>query len=311
MMEILGKRELIIGNKEVVWPDLPLDKWEETYSTIHLCSQIIGKIKLQFAPLINHWWNITFSVSASGLTTGIIPYGDTCFEIEFNFIEHKLNLKSGNGSTDYIDLKPGTIAEFYFELKEKLSALGIEINIWTVPVEMEDRMPFDKDYRPRKYDPDYARRFWKILVQVSKVMSIFRSGFTGKSSPVHFFWGSLDLAVTFFSGRSAPEHPGSPNVGRKVMIESYNAELASFGFWGGKGLGEAAFYTYAYPEPDDYKKYKIYPKEAYYNEIFRDFILPYSIVRNAEFPEKVILGFYKSTFKAAAELGNWDKSIYR
>jgi hypothetical protein len=310
-MEIVESRKSIIENREVVWPDLPLDKWKETYDIIHLLSQIVGKIKLQFAPFINHWWNITFSLSASGFTTGIIPYGDKCFEIEFDFILHKLNLKLEDGSLTSIDLKSGTIAEFYFEIKRKLNALGIEINIWPVPVEIEDRMPFDKDYRPRKYDPDYANRFWKSLVQVSKVMNIFRSGFTGKSSPVHFFWGSLDLAVTFFSGRPAPEHPGSPNIGRQVMVESYNAELASFGFWGGQGLGEAAFYAYAYPEPVDYKKIKIYPKQAYYYEIFRDFILPYSVVQNSEFPEKVILGFFKSAFKAAAELGNWDKSLYR
>jgi hypothetical protein len=311
-MKIMESRDpVIVNNKEVAWPDLPLAKWEETYDLIHRWSQIIGKIKLEFSPLINHWWNVTFFPSASGLTTGIIPYGDKCFEIEFDFIFHKLQLKSGDGRSNYINLESGNIAEFYFEIKEKLKKLGIEINIWTVPVEIDDRLPFEQDYRPRKYDPYYANTFWKILVQVSKAMNIFRSGFTGKASPVHFFWGSLDLAVTFFSGRSAPEHPGSPNVGRKVMIESYNSELASFGFWAGKGLGEAAFYAYAYPEPVDYKKFKVYPKQAaYYNETLGDFILPYSFVRSAESPEKVILDFFKSTFKAAAELGNWDKVMF-
>jgi hypothetical protein len=309
-VEEVENRETVVYNNKILWPDLTLNKWEETYNTIHLWAQIIGKIKLEFAPFINHWWNVTFSLSASGFTTGIIPYGDRCFEIEFNFISHILNLKSGDGRSVHIELEPGTIADFYYMLKEKLAVLDIKINIWTVPVEIEDRMPFDQDHRPRKYDPDYANRFWRSLIQTSKVMNIFRSGFTGKSSPVHLFWGSFDLAMTFFSGRPAPEHPGSPNVGRQVMIESYNAELASFGFWGGQGLGEAAFYAYAYPEPPDYKEFGIMPKQAYYNEVLRLFILPYKAVQNSEFPQKLILDFYESTFKAASVLANWDKSLY-
>jgi hypothetical protein len=296
---------------EDVWPDLPLSEWEETYSTIHLWMQIVGKIKLQLVEFVNHWWNITLSLSASGITTGLIPYHDNFFELEFNFITHQLTIKTSDGRSDYIELRPGTIAGFYFELKEKLSRLGIDVAIWTVPVEIVDRLPFDKDFRKRNYDMVYANTFWRCLLQVGRVMRIFRSGFTGKSSPVHLFWGSLDLAVTFFSGRAAPEHPGVPNVGKQVMVESYNSELASFGFWGGKGVGNAAFYAYAYPLYDKYDQFAIEPADAYYNSAFGDFILPYSSVRNAEYPEDLIIQFFRSAFKAAEELGNWDRSLYK
>jgi hypothetical protein len=300
-----------IAIQENTWTDLPLEQWEETYNALHLWSQIIGKIKLELTPFTNHWWNITFFLSATGLTTGIVPCKNKFFEIDFNFISHQLNIRTDDGKILSIELRSGTVSEFYHEVKEKLNALGIEIHIWTTPVEIDDRLPFDQDYRQRKYDPEYANRFWKCLLQANKIMKIFRSGFTGKASPVHFFWGSMDLAVTFFSGKSAPEHPGAPNVGRKVMVESYNSELASFGFWGGKGLGEAAFYSYAYPEPENYKNFRIASEEAYYNDTFREFILPYSAVINAEFPEKLILEFYRSTFQATEELSGWNRSLYK
>jgi len=293
------------------WPELNLNEWEGAYDTIHLWMQIVGKIKLEFTPLTNHWWNTTFVLSATGLTTGIIPGKYNCFEIEFDFVSHQLIVKSDDGRREFIEFRDGKVADFYFELKEILASLGIEIHIWTVPVEMDDRLPFDKDYRFRKYDPAYANKFWKTLVQVGKVMNVFRSGFTGKSSPVHFFWGAMDMAVTFFSGKPAPEHPGVPNVGKKVMAESYNSELASFGFWGGQGLGEAAFYAYTYPEPEKYSKASIEPDGAYYNSNLREFILPYSIVRKSLLPEKAVLEFFHSTYKAARELANWDKQLYK
>jgi len=291
MKGTLNKPATII--KKDVWPELPLNQWEETYSTVHLWTQVIGKIKLEFSEFINHWWNVTFFPTTSGLSTGIIPYKNTTFEMEFNFLNHHLVIKMDNGKKELIKLQSGTISEFYEEVKEKLKTLGIKIHIWTVPVEIDDRLPFDKDHRPRVYDPEFAQRYWKALVQVNKVMKLFRSGFTGKASPVQFFWGSLDIAVTFFSGKPAPEHPGAPNIGRKVMVESYNSELASFGFWAGKGIGEAAFYAYAYPEPENYKDFTIEPSAAYYNDTFREFILPYSAVKNS------------------VELSNWDRSLYK
>ncbi|MBX9851893.1 MAG: hypothetical protein K2X86_09055 [Cytophagaceae bacterium] len=301
----------ITETKENTWPELTLQEWEETYSIVHLWMQVIGKIKLQFAEFTNHWWNITFSLTATGITSGIIPYGSKSFEMEFNFISHELIIKTDDGRTETIKLQSGTVAAFYLEIKEKLQSLGIEINIWTVPVEIDDRLPLDQDHRWRNYNPTHIHHYWKILLQTSKVMKIFRSGFTGKASPVHFFWGSFDIAVTFFSGRPAPEHAGAPNVGKKVMRESYNAELASFGFWGGKGVGEAAFYAYAYPEPDNYKNFAIEPAEANYNETFREFILPYAAIINHKYPEDKILDFYRSAFKAAEELSNWDRSLYK
>ena len=309
MKGTLNKPATII--KKDVWPELPLNQWEETYSTVHLWTQVIGKIKLEFSEFINHWWNVTFFPTTSGLSTGIIPYKNTTFEMEFNFLNHHLVIKMDNGKKELIKLQSGTISEFYEEVKEKLKTLGIKIHIWTVPVEIDDRLPFDKDHRPRVYDPEFAQRYWKALVQVNKVMKLFRSGFTGKASPVQFFWGSLDIAVTFFSGKPAPEHPGAPNIGRKVMVESYNSELASFGFWAGKGIGEAAFYAYAYPEPENYKDFTIEPSAAYYNDTFREFILPYSAVKNSDYPEREILDFYRSAFKTAVELSNWDRSLYK
>jgi hypothetical protein len=301
----------IIENKQKVWPELELGKWEDTYTLLHLLSQIVGKIKLQFAPYTNHWWNVAFALTANGLTTGIIPYGSRTFELEFDLIYQQLNILLDDGTREVIHLRSGSIADFYFELKGKLKASGIEINIWTVPVEVDDRLPFDKDFRQLDYDDEYANRYWECLLQVSKVLQLLRSGFTGKASPIHFFWGSFDLALTFFSGRPAPEHPGAPNVGRKVMVESYNSELASFGFWGGKGLGEAAFYSYNYPEPAQYRNFAIQPKEAFYNETFGEFILPYSVARKAAYPENVILNFYKSAFAATEELANWDRRLFR
>jgi hypothetical protein len=297
-MKAVSEKVESIEKREAAWPELILEEWKETYTTLHLWSQIVGKVKLEFAPFINHWWNVTFLPSASGLTTGIIPYGDRSFEMEFDFISHQLNIKTNEGKRASVPLKSGTIADFYGEIKEKLKSLGIEIHIWPVPVEIDDRLPFDQDYRSGTYNASYANRFWQVMVQASKAMTAFRSGFTGKASPVHFFWGSMDFAVTLFSGKSAPEHPGAPNVGRKVMVEAYNAELASFGFWGGKGLGEAAFYAYTYPEPGHYRHSRIKPKEAYYNEAFREFILPYAVVRQAAFPEKMIMDFYQGAFDA-------------
>jgi hypothetical protein len=294
-----------------IWPELSLTEWEGTYTILHLWSQIIGKIKLQFVPYTNHWWNITFTLSSSGLTTGIIPFNSGCFEVEFDLLTHELIIKLSDGRKTSIPLKSGTVAGFYSELKDRLQNLGIEMKIWPVPVEMEDRTPFNEDNRFREYVPEHATRFWLCLIQVNRVMQIFRSGFSGKSSPIHFFWGSLDLALTFFSGKPAPDHSGIPTVGKEVMVKAYNAELASFGFWGGKGLGEAAFYAYSYPEPENYSNWKIEPEGAYYDKNFREFIFPYSRLRAAKSPDKALLNFYTSAFLAAKDVCNWDETLFK
>lgn len=292
--------------QETTWPDLLLAEWEDTYNSLQLMMQMVGKIKLEYTSPVNHWWNATFYPCSSGLTTGLIPYKNISFEMEFDFASHLLKIKCSDGRKKKISLAPVSIAEFYAELKETMQSLSIDIHIWPVPVEIDDRLPFDQDLRSRKYDPDYVHRFWNCLLQVNKIMNRFRTGFEGKASPVHFFWGSLDLALTFFSGRPAPEHPGGPNVSRKVMIEAYKSELASFGFWGGKGLGEAAFYAYAYPEPAGFKGRKILPPEAYYNETFGEFILPYSAVQKSLNPEQMVFDFYRNTFRLSEELASWE-----
>lgn len=291
------------------WPELPLNNWTETYDLLHLLSQIIGKIKLQFVPYKNHWWNVALYPSVNGLSSGIIPYKEKCFEIDLDLYSHKIVFRFNNGKTDFIKLQSGTVKSYYKEIKEKLIRMNCEINIWPVPVEMEHRIPFHEDDKQREYDPEYAAKFRQIILSVNRVMENFRTGFTGKASPVHFFWGSFDMALTFFSGRPAPEHSGAPNVGREVMAKAYNAELASFGFWPGKGFGEPAFYAYTYPEPEEYKNYKVKPDEAYYHKDMREFILPYSALKSNEDPDNAILEFFKSSFEAAEITGNWNKEL--
>ena len=292
-----------------LWPELPLEKWIETYDMLHLISQIIGKIKLQFVPFKNHWWNVVLYPSITGLTTGIIPYKEKYFEIDFNLRSHKIIFRFNDGQSDYINLQNGTIKDYYNQIKEKLLDLDCIIDLWPIPVEMEQRIPFNEDNKMRIYNEEYAENFQQIILQASKVMEIFRAGYTGKSSPVHFFWGAFDLAVTFFSGKPAPEHSGAPNVGKDVMVKAYNAELASFGFWPGKGFGEPAFYSYSYPEPDKYKNFKVEPDVAYYNKDLGEFILPYQIVQKLKNPDKAILDFFKSSYRATKTYGDWDSSL--
>lgn len=302
---------IISSIKEEVWPDLPLVKWQETYELIHLVTQIIGKIKLQLVPFKNHWWNISFLPTIYGFTTGIIYYKNRCFEIDFDFLFHKINIKLDDGTIENIELRSDSVSNYYKEIKEKFSNLGIEIEIWPVPVEIEYRLPFNKDNLYRAYHTEYMVSLQKIIVQVTKIMETFRARFTGKASPVHFFWGAFDMAVTFFSGKPAPEHPGVPNVGKKVMVEAYNAELASFGFWPGMGLGEPAFYAYSYPEHPGYNEYQMKVEGAYYHDILREFILPYSTIIHKDNPEQEILNFFISAYRASETSGNWDKNLYK
>jgi hypothetical protein len=237
-----------------------------------------------------------------------MPYGNLIIQIDFDFIAHELRIETGQGSRQTIELVPRTVADFYQELMARLQMLDINVAIWTVPVEVDERIPFESDLQNRSYDPEYARRFWQILLQVDRVLKIFRSRFIGKVSPTHFFWGSLDIAVTRFSGRRAPAHPGSPNVARSVMLDAYSHEVSSCGFWPGAGLGEPSFYAYAYPEPRGFDEYPIQPDEGYYSPTFRQFLLPYDVVRVASAPDEILLAFLQSTYEAAANLGKWDRA---
>jgi hypothetical protein len=291
------------------WPALPLAEWKDTYSTLHMWTQIVGKIRLALTPLVNHWWNVPLYVAPRGLSTSAIPYNDRFFQITFDFISHLLLIETTDGSTKTIALRSRSVAEFYQEMMAALNSLGLPVTIWTTPVEVADRTPFEKDQKHSTYDPEYAQRVWRILAQTSRVLTEFRSRFIGKVSPVHFFWGAFDLAVTRFSGRTAPSHPGVPNCGLFVMVEAYSHEVSSCGFWPGGGLiDEPAFYAYAYPEPQGFKEYPIQPREAFYHREISEFLLPYDVVRSAKSPDEVLLSFLQSTYEAEAMCAKWDRA---
>ncbi|MGL4305944.1 MAG: DUF5996 family protein [Mycobacteriaceae bacterium] len=294
---------------DIVWPSLPPAAWQDTYTTVHLWTQIIGKIRLALAPKLNHWWQSTLYVTPRGLTTASIPYKTRNFQISFDFLDHQLQIDTSDGITKRIALAPRSVADFYQTVLTTLSNIGIEVRIWTMPQEVSEPIPFEWDDRHAAYDPEYAQRFWRILVQVDRVMTLFRSQFIGKSSPVHFFWGSFDLAVTRFSGRRAPEHPGGvPNMADWVTREAYSHEVSSCGFWpGGRSVVEPIFYAYAYPAPEGFRDYPVQPKEAFYSSELQEFILPYEVVRQAGEPDAVLLAFLQSTYEAAANLGHWDR----
>ena len=291
-----------------LWPELPLAEWKETYETLHMWTQIVGKIRLTLTPLQNRWWNCTLYITPRGLTTSAIPYKDRYFRIDFDFIAHLLVIETAEGSTKTIALRPRSVADFYQETMSALASLGMPVTIWTTPVEVQDRTPFEKDQKHAAYDPQYAHRLWRILMQAGRVLSEFRSRFTGKVSPVHFFWGAFDLAVTRFSGRTAPEHPGVPNCAHYVVVEAYSHEVSSCGFWpGGAPVNEPVFYTYAYPEPQGFKDFPIRPPEAFYHNEMSEFVLPYDVVRTTKSPDEVLLSFLQSTYEAAATCANWDR----
>ncbi|HWI70623.1 MAG TPA: DUF5996 family protein [Baekduia sp.] len=290
------------------WPALRVEDWTETRDTLHLWTQIVGKIRLARAPMVNHWWQVTFYVTPRGLTTSAMPAGDgRTFEIEFDFCVHELRITVEGGERREIALAPKTVAAFYGEVLAALGELGLDVRIWPVPVEIERAIPFDEDTEHAAYDPVAAQLFWRQLVQADRVMTRFRAGFGGKVSPVHFFWGAMDLAVTRFSGRRAPRHPGgAPNCGDWVMVEGYSHELSSCGFWPGGGE-EGAFYAYAYPEPDGFAAAPVTPAEAFYSTDNGQFLLPYEAVRTATDPDATVLGFLQTTYEAAADLGAWDR----
>jgi Family of unknown function (DUF5996) len=294
---------------DTTWPSLPVAAWQDTYKTLHLWTQIVGKIRMGLTPKINHWWHSTLYVTPTGLTTSSIPYGTEAFEMNFNFIDHDLQIETSNGTTRRITLTSQSVADFYQNVISTLSDIGINVKIWTMPQEIADPIPFEQDREHATYDPEYAQRFWRILLQSSRVMAAFRSRFIGKCSPVHFFWGSCDLAVTRFSGRLAPEHPGGiPNMADSVTREAYSHEVSSCGFWpGGGAMDEPAFYAYAYPTPEGFRDYPILPKEAFYSSAMQEFILPYEAVRQADHPDALLLAFFQSTYDAAADLANWNR----
>ena len=295
--------------KTEAWPSLPLEEWKDTYATLHMWTQIVGKIRFAQTPWINHSWHVTLYVTSRGLTTSPIPYGEKTFELDFDFIDHRLVIETSGGDVRVIELRPRSVADFYSEVMSTLRDLGLDIRIHTLPNEVADPVPFEKDEQHASYDPDYANRFWRILVQTDRVFKEFRARFIGKCSPVHFFWGSFDMAVTRFSGRTAPPHPGGvPHLPDVVAREAYSHEVSSCGFWPGGGpVPYPVFYSYAYPAPEGFKDAPVKPSGAFYSTDLGEFILPYDEVRKAGQPGEMLLDFLQSTYEAAANLAKWDR----
>jgi hypothetical protein len=294
----------------IMWPELPYAAWRDTYATLHLWTQIVGKIRLVQTPWLNHSWHVTLYVTARGLTTSPMPYGHRTFELAFDFLRHVLVVSTDDGASREIGLYPRTVADFHAAVMQALSELGIAVRIHEMPSEIPDAIPFTTDRDHAAYDPVFAERHWRILLQVNRVFNAFRSSFIGKASPVHFFWGSFDLAVTRFSGRRAPLHPGGvPNLPDAVAREAYSHEVSSAGFWPGTPpIDYPAFYSYAYPEPPGFAAAAVYPAEAFYSEDLHEFVLPYDAVRTARDPDRVLLVFLMSTYEAAATAANWDRA---
>jgi hypothetical protein len=292
------------------WPSLPFAEWKDTAITLHMWTQIVGKIRLVRTPWINHSWHVTLYLTARGLTTSPIPHPAGIFEIRFDFIDHKLRILKSDGAVQVIELRPKSVAAFYREVMAALSELKIDTKINTTPNEVEPAIPFDQDDEHRFYDPEYANRFWRVLLQSARVFQQFRSRFCGKCSPVHFFWGSFDLAVTRFSGRPAPPHPGGvPHLPDAITREAYSQEVSSLGFWpGNAAMPTPIFYSYAYPEPPGFAEAKVRPDAAVYEPKLREFTLPYDAVRTAESPDKTLLEFAQSAYDAASNLGRWDRA---
>jgi len=289
------------------WPSMPVEEWADTRDTLHLWTQIVGKIRMARAPMINHWWQVPLYVTTRGLSTSAIPYDARLFDIEFDFCDHQLRIRSTSGERRQVGLEPKPVAEFYHETMAALRALDLEVSIWTTPREVERPIPFEDDTEHDSYNPDHAHRFWRQLQAAHRVMTEFRSRFIGKSRPVHYFWGSMDLAVTPLSGRPAPRHPGGAlHLADWVMVEAYSHELSSCGFWPG-GAAEGAFYSYAYPEPAGYPEYPVQPSAAWYSREAGEFLLPYETVHTAADPDRTLLEFLQTSYEAAAEHGRWDR----
>ncbi|TGE13835.1 DUF5996 family protein [Hymenobacter elongatus] len=292
------------------WPALPADSWTDTRQTLHLWTQIVGKTRLALSPMLNHWWQVPLYVTPRGLSTLSIPYPEGAFELLFDFHAHQLVLYTSDGQARTLALEPQSVAEFYQRYQALLQAAHINVRIWPVPVEVPDVTPFPDDHHHRAYDAPAVQRFWQVLLRADQLLTEFRSRFTGKVSPVHFFWGSFDLAVTRFSGRPAPEHPGGvPNLADWVTREAYCDEVSSAGWWPGGNGAEAAFYAYAYayPSPVGFAEAPVCPAEAAFSPALGEYVLPYEVVRTAENPRQKVLEFLQSTYEAAADLAHWDR----
>jgi hypothetical protein len=289
---------------EETWPALPLEAWRDTRDTIHMWMQIVGKIRLKLAPHVNHWWQVPLYLTSRGLTTTPIPFRGRAFDATFDFIDHVLIVQTTDGRAERIALGAQPVADFYRDLMAALGRLGIDVRIWTVPSEVPDPIRFEEDRRHAAYDPAYAHRAWRVLLAADEILKEFRAPFMGKVSPVHFFWGGFDLAVTRFSGRRAPERPGADSITR----EGYSHEVSSCGFWFGSGsLTAPAFYSYAAPEPPGFKEASVRPASAFYSPELSIFLLPYDDMRQASDPRGAVLAFLQSTYEAAATLGGWDR----
>jgi hypothetical protein len=299
--------------REIFWPSLPFAEWAETAATLHMWTQIVGKIRLVLTPWTNHSWHVTFYLTARGLTTSPIPHGLDSFEIAFDFIDHKLRIEKSDGASRTLPLRPQPVATFYRSVMSTLAEMNLPVKINVMPNEIENPIPFDRDEQNRSYDPEYANRFWRVLAQADRVFKEFRSRFCGKCSPVHFFWGSFDLAVTRFSGRSAPPHPGGvPHLPDEITREAYSQEVSSLGFWpGNAAMPTPVFYSYAYPEPAGFAQAKVQPDSASYNAKLREFTLAYDAVREAKSPDDALLDFAQSTYDAASLLGKWDRDALK
>jgi hypothetical protein len=297
------------SNSRTAWPELPTEEWRETYSTLHLWTQIVGKVRLAKSPWLNHSWHVALYVTPRGLTTSPVPDGTRTFQIDFDFIDHRLRISTSDGVNRHFALPGHSVASFYSTIMEALAELGIAVSIDEMPNELPDPIRFSQDTAHASYDPDAAGRLLQILVDCDRVFKQFRTGFLGKASPVHFFWGSFDLAVTRFSGRRAPRHPGGvPNLPDAVAHEAYSHEVSSAGFWPGSGaIDYPAFYSYAYPEPSGFRTAKVRPDAAFFSEAMSEFVLPYDAVRKSDDPDKTLLDFLDSTYEAAANAAKWDR----
>jgi Family of unknown function (DUF5996) len=288
-----------------LWPELPLEAWKDTYATLHMWTQIVGKVRLALSPRVNQWWEVTLYVTPLGLTTSPIPYEGGIFEIQFDFIHHRLLIRTSQDAERVMALAPRSVADFYEEFMQCLASLDIHVKIWKMPCEVPNPIAFDRDTQHASYDPEFANRFWRILVEVDEIFKEFRSRFIGKNSPVHFFWGSFDLAVTRFSGRRAPAREGAD----PVTQEAYSHEVISAGFWPGGGeIKGPAFYAYAAPQPSGFAEAQVGPAKAFYHSQMQEFLLMYDDVRNAANPRADLLEFLRSTYEAGARLGNWNRA---
>lgn len=294
---------------DTVWPALPYEEWKDTAATLHRWTQIVGKVRTAKSPWVNHSWHVTLYVTSRGLTTSPIPDGSRTFQLDFDFIDHRLRFLTSDGESKELALEPKTVAAFYEEVLTTLSGLGVEVQFADTPNEIENAVPFPEDREHDAYDPEYAHRFWQALVQIDRVFKVFRARFLGKVSPVHFFWGSFDHAVTRFSGRPAPPHPGGfPNLPDWITREAYSHEVSSCGFWpGGDASPTPTFYSYAYPQPEGYGAESVKPAAAFYSEEMKEFFLPYDDVRTASDPDTALLEFCQTSYEAAANCGNWDR----